>query len=1571
MEADKKGSSSGRDGLQPPEHRTFTKTYSMPASSQPLHNGLTPRGSLSTNRIASEAPTLTDFSSAKLGSAFWTAREHLVVKNRQGSVLTRGLIVKTDHFAGVRRPNLGVHLQGAPNFRQADIPGLQVYGVAQPTITGLKTILCVLQCSPVVGQRQRPLRGRHTSPRRSEANERAASATPKLGPPEGRDHRHNDDREERVKSPDFTTSLKSFEIDHASSRRCVWACTRNEPVIYVGSRPFVLREADQPFENFQLSERADNLESIEQRLKTDIIREAARYGGLLMVHEEDENGHLKPAWVAVGPSEVKTVREVFELIRSEGWRCDYHRIPIAEDQPMENNYLDAYTQIIRDMDPVNTAFVANCGAGVRRTSFAMVAAALVRRRQMILLGHADPFRLLSSARGSSPHIDESTGKQTPVKSMVKSLKVASEKQTDAQSTLQVVQVLSQALSEAHSPNSAVELLLSQPLLLDALRSAKEGNYGVIRQLVGLLDDGEESKIAVDMAIDACSHVIHLRHSILEARVRYALATTDRQVVDNSNRSRTANASISKAVTSLEQYHLLVTFSSYVAGSETAIFQHRFATWLRERGEISSFISRIRSKGSQLYFFDPIADLSALSKDGAGQNSKSLVQRKDNDPNMVPGDEFADHVVRNRAGLVLRPLTLLKEDIWRSAEKSGKVNRSNVRGAVNFRRIPDSNVFATGQPTVDGVWNILKSIQEQLNHSNEGEPLRVTFINLREEPICHINGKPYCLRQKGMSLRNIKSYSGISWSRLTLLEDRLKNDIINELHDGDGRLLLHRETDEGDIVPIWEAASPGDVETLQDVMSKVSDELVLCHNDDKPENIAIARPNVELVYRRVPITAEKPPDFSDIAGIMRTVLRTETQNNSCIVLNCQLGRGRSTLTSVIVLLISRWLKKQNNKEDVERPTSSQTLEKSPLSYHIINSLLRVIPHGLTVKETVDEEINRSAGVVNMRDAIEESRLAAEDTEDAGAKKAKIQSGIYNLRRYFELIVFQAYLEATPANRLESLPTFENYVKNQPVFYTLSQDFDKIDLSTITPLQKVETSDGMALNEEVQEVVSNRSGVVLSAYTMLKSDLFPGLAAQALSQIEGIPNMRGVGTLLGQFHSLPNSASFASMPPTPMSYQSSAVGSSFPPIETWGHGMPSVEGLRKGLEKIGAGPKGSTEAIATSLREEAVCVVNGRPHVLRLADQPFTNMEATGITTEAVERMEKALKQDVIKEIQKYNGRILLHDEVINEQNGKFEIIPVWESVKEEDVLTPSEMYKMVRQEGFRVNYARVAVTDEQAPIPAVFHELEERVLQALRMSAASVWNCQMGRGRTTTGMVIASLVSTVAHYGEELFESDLSASIVSWSGFMQSDNASEDNDDIDSTKDALDNREDELWLQGEYRSVLQLVAILRHGKLAKKLTDAAIDRMDAVQNLRKAIYDSKLRASNADAGTAKYRHLHRVYVNYLQRYSYLIVFANYLLEKSNFLLEKGGGHFDHSNRGRSLSRGRRGESEDDDDKDDGDDDDDTQSLASTSLSTSRVSINTSYFASEESRQQFPTFVNWLQPRREITKICATE
>lgn len=49
-------------------------------------------------------------------------------------------------------------------------------------------------------------------------------------------------------------------------------------LVYISGRPFVLRHASEPRQTLSLSDRAENLEAIELRLKNDILQEAARCG---------------------------------------------------------------------------------------------------------------------------------------------------------------------------------------------------------------------------------------------------------------------------------------------------------------------------------------------------------------------------------------------------------------------------------------------------------------------------------------------------------------------------------------------------------------------------------------------------------------------------------------------------------------------------------------------------------------------------------------------------------------------------------------------------------------------------------------------------------------------------------------------------------------------------------------------------------------------------------------------------------------------------------------------------------------------------------------------------------------------------------------------------------------------------------------------------------------------------------------------------------------------------------------------------------------------------------------------
>ena len=88
------------------------------------------------------------------------------------------------------------------------------------------------------------------------------------------------------------------------------------------------------------------------------------------------------------------------------------------------------------------------------------------------------------------------------------------------------------------------------------------------------------------------------------------------------------------------------------------------------------------------------------------------------------------------------------------------------------------------------------------------------------------------------------------------------------------------------------------------------------------------------------------------------------------------------------------------------------------------------------------------------------------------------------------------------------------------------------------------------------------------------------------------------------------------------------------------------------------------------------------------------------------------------------------------------------------------------------------------------------------------------------------------------------------------------------------------LSGEYKTILQLVGVLSHGKTAKQMADGAIDLMQDVQNLRKAVYEcahpilfpvkvltlpersNKLKLGACEKGSTKYNKLFNLAANYL-------------------------------------------------------------------------------------------------------------
>ncbi|ETO36233.1 hypothetical protein RFI_00829, partial [Reticulomyxa filosa] len=171
------------------------------------------------------------------------------------------------------------------------------------------------------------------------------------------------------------------------------------------------------------------------------------------------------------------------------------------------------------------------------------------------------------------------------------------------------------------------------------------------------------------------------------------------------------------------------------------------------------------------------------------------------------------------------------------------------------------------------------------------------------------------------------------------------------------------------------------------------------------------------------------------------------------------------------------------------------------------------------------------------------------------------------------------------------------------------------------------------------------------------------------------------------------------------------------------------------------------------------------------------------------------------------------------------------------------------------YHRVPITDEQAPLP---HGVDQLVsmFECEPWEAIWVFNCQMGRGRTTTGMILHVLWK-------------IRVGLAKPPPVATKSEAKESNEMTDAERETL------VWKRGEYPAVLDLMRLLEEAKKAKQLVDEIIDFVSAMQNLREAIFQLKTRTETSISEKARAHNMHRL-VHYLRRYCLLIAFSGYLL-----------------------------------------------------------------------------------------------
>ncbi|CAA6653809.1 unnamed protein product [Spirodela intermedia] len=747
----------------------------------------------------------------------------------------------------------------------------------------------------------------------------------------------------------------------------------------------------------------------------------------------------------------------------------------------------------------------------------------------------------------------------------------------------------------------------------------------------------------------------------------------------------------------------------------------------------------------------------------------------------------ERVMNCRGGSVLGKKTILKSDHF-----PGCQNRRlspQIDGAPNYRQAGSLRVHGVAIPTIEGIRNVLNHIGAQ----KSGKQKKVLWHSLREEPVVYINGRPFVLRDVERPFSNLE-YTGINRARVEQMEARLKDDILLEASQYGNKILVTDELPDGQMVDQWEPIVRESVKTPLEVYEELQVEGYL------------------IDYERVPITDEKSPKEQDFDILVQRIAQVDI--NTEIIFNCQMGRGRTTTGMVIATLvylnrigasgiprtssIGKIFSKVSAVSD-NIPNSEEAIRRG--EYAVIRSLIRVLEGGVEGKRQVDKVIDKCDSMQNLREAIANYRSSILRQPDEMKRAASLSFFVEYLERYYFLICFAVYIHT---ERAALQPTssdqvsFSDWMRARPELYSILRRLLRRDpmgalgYSTLKPsLMKIaESADGRPY--EMSVVAAVRNGEVLGSQTVLKSDHCPGCQNHTLPErVDGAPNFREVA--------------------------------GFP---VYGVANPTIDGIRAVIQRIST-IKGRCPILWHNMREEPVIYINGKPFVLREVERPYKNMlEYTGIDQERVERMEARLKEDILREAERYGGAIMVIHETDDGQ-----IFDAWEHVGPRAIQTPLEVYKCLEAEGLPIKYARVPITDGKAPKSSDFDTIALNVASAPK-DAAFVFNCQMGRGRTTTGTVIACLLMLRICHGRPITipQEDRCHEKLD-SGSSSSEEAVDDNGA------SLLPRHDEA--QRSFRIddiplIKKITRLFDNGVECREVLDAVIDRCSALQNIRQAV-----------------------------------------------------------------------------------------------------------------------------------------
>lgn len=327
---------------------------------------------------------------------------------------------------------------------------------------------------------------------------------------------------------------------------------------------------------------------------------------------------------------------------------------------------------------------------------------------------------------------------------------------------------------------------------------------------------------------------------------------------------------------------------------------------------------------------------------------------------------------------------------------------------NFRQIANEPIFGTAQCLEDGIRDVVRFLQPNYTHA--------IWINLREEAVIYVRGRPFVLRKEDAILENVE-YPGIEVDEITAIEAQLKEELQMRVRKANGFMLFWHETRELFSEETIEHVNPdSEIKTLREIYQEVAMES-----------------DFDLKYARIPVSDETAPEEKDLDDLVRLLmpsflreinihdedgLTSGKDRRTAVICNCQMGRGRTTTAIVCVYMIrlvledhykvttafSKLLECVNDSTEEFRNQTKQST-----GYSIINKLVQTLDNGEQSLRLVEFCVNQCDKMQNLRDCISQCYEVAMDRElSFGKHDFYMRRAVNYLERYFYLICFASYL-----------------------------------------------------------------------------------------------------------------------------------------------------------------------------------------------------------------------------------------------------------------------------------------------------------------------------------------------------------------------------------------------------------------------------------------------------------------------------------------------------------------------------------------------------------------------------------